>query len=58
MNCLFCQKGPAQGVNLFRVNAKGQPGVWACSAHIGQTDAGVDPEVRDIAETLNPRKRT
>lgn len=56
MKCLFCQKGPAQGVSLFRVNAKGQPGVWACERHIGQTDAAVDPEVRGIADALNPPK--
>jgi hypothetical protein len=53
VNCLFCQKGPAQGVSLFRVNAKGQPGVWACERHIGQTDAAVDAEVRDIAAALS-----
>jgi len=55
MNCLFCGKGPTQGINLFRVNAKGQLGVWACDKHIKQTDAMVDPEVKEIAEIINPR---
>lgn len=55
MRCLFCQKGLAQGVNLFRVNAKGQPGVWACAKHINQTDAQVDPDVSSIAAALNPK---
>lgn len=55
MHCLFCRKGPAQdqgGVSLFRVNAKGQPGVWACGDHIGRTDAKVDPDVLRIANAL------
>lgn len=55
MKCLFCQKGIAEGVTLYRVNAKGQPGVWACAKHIGQTDAKVDPEVREISEILAGR---
>jgi hypothetical protein len=53
MKCLFCQKGPAQGVNLFRVNAKGQPGVWACQKHIGQTDAKPDAETLEIVNILS-----
>jgi hypothetical protein len=53
MKCLFCQKGPAQGVSLFRVNAKGQPGMWACEKHVGQTDAAVSPEVRDLHAALS-----
>jgi hypothetical protein len=53
MRCLFCQKGPAQGVSLFRVNAKGQPGIWACGKHVRQTDAAVDPDVKTIADALS-----
>lgn len=56
MKCLFCQKGPQQGVSLFRVNAKGQPGVWACEAHIGQTDAKMDDVVQKLARDLAVRK--
>lgn len=55
MHCLFCGRGPAQGVNLFRVNAKGRLGVWACDEHIKNTDASVDAAVKLIAETVNPR---
>lgn len=50
--CLFCRKGPAEGVSLFRVNAKGQPGVWACAQHIGRTDAKIDPEVHHIVQII------
>lgn len=56
MECLFCKKGPAQGVIVFRINAKDQPGVWACQKHVGQTDASVDPNVRQITDSLS-RKR-
>lgn len=56
MRCLFCNKGPAQGVSLRRVNAKGQPGVWACDRHIGQTDAKRDPLVEEVIAALrSPR---
>lgn len=55
MRCIFCQKGPAEGVALFRVNAKGQPGVWACPDHINRTDATVDPAVKDIVSALDRR---
>lgn len=33
MKCHVCGKTPAQGVNLYRQNAKGVPGIWACAAH-------------------------
>lgn len=38
MKCVICQKGPMNGVTLYRINAKGQPGLWACDRHYGQTD--------------------
>lgn len=53
MRCIICRKGPSDGVNvLHRVNAKGQPGIWACSAHVGQTDANIDPETARIAQII------
>lgn len=33
MHCYICGKTPAQGANLYRQNAKGEVGVWACAAH-------------------------
>jgi hypothetical protein len=55
-HCLFCRRGLKDGVSLFRVNAKGQPGVWACERHIGQTDAKVDPITREITDIIQGRK--
>jgi hypothetical protein len=52
MRCLFCGKSPAEGVAVFRVNAKGQPGVWACEKHIKQTDATVDSAVKQITDAF------
>ena len=33
MKCLVCGKTPADGVNLYRQNPKGQLGIWACYRH-------------------------
>jgi hypothetical protein len=57
MHCLFCHKGPQQGVSIYRVNAKGQPGIWACKRHIGQTDAKPDPELEDIVNIISGKAK-
>lgn len=56
MRCVICQKGPAQGVSVFRINAKGQPGLWACERHRSQTDATVDPDLDDVVHTLEGKQ--
>lgn len=54
MNCCICHKGPQQGVALFRVNAKGQPGIWACKPHLSQTDAPpVDSAVAQFVDLVS-----
>jgi hypothetical protein len=57
MKCVVCQKGIAQGVPLLRINAKGVPGLWACHAHVNQTDASVDPVVLAITNALSRKAR-
>lgn len=57
MECLFCRKGPKQGVSVFRVNAKGQPGVWACAPHSKQTDAAISPDVIAVVSAISNPKR-
>jgi len=49
MKCFYpmCDKRAPRD-SLFRVNAKGQSGIWACSDHIKNTDAKVDPRVRIV----------
>jgi hypothetical protein len=54
--CIVCRKGPMDGVTVHRVNAKGQPGIWACTRHIKQTDAPpIDPDVQRIVSAIEGR---
>jgi hypothetical protein len=55
MKCHVCHKTPSDGTNLYRQNAKGQPGVWACAAHSKPVD---DELVRILAHlaTTTPEK--
>ena len=57
MKCQVCGKGPVEGVSLFRVNAKGQPFVGRCRAHLGAS-APVDPEVEAIVNAIDPKRPT
>lgn len=54
--CCICNKGPLPsqgGVSLYRINAKGVPGIYACEKHFPQTDgAPIDPELKEIVDTL------
>lgn len=54
IRCLVCNKGPTDEppTSVFRVNATGQKGIWACAEHIKQTDAEIDPEVQEIVSAL------
>lgn len=57
MKCVICKKGRAEHVSLFRINARGVPGLWACAKHIKQTDAPpVDPEVAELVKILERRQ--
>jgi hypothetical protein len=58
MVCMFCRKGPTgpDSVSLFRVNAKGQPGVWVCQRHIKQTDAPRDEFTETLVAILEGKK--
>ena len=52
--CCVCRRGPADvdgGVTIYRINPKGQPGIWACDTHrpAGQH---IDPEVREIIQII------
>lgn len=56
MHCVICRRGMRDGVDLFRINEKGVPGLWACQKHMNQTDAPpVSPEVASIVEAINPK---
>ena len=59
--CCICHKGPlpAQGgISIYRINAKGVPGIYACDKHLAQTDAPpLDPELKKIVDAID-RKET
>lgn len=56
MKCCICQKGPNDVSILYRVNAKGVPGIWACAEHIRQTDGVVPLEISDIVAALDAKE--
>jgi hypothetical protein len=48
-----CNRGPATtGHAIYRVNAKGQPGIWACEKHRALTDAPRDPELDRVVTVI------
>lgn len=59
IECCICHKGPAPeqgGVNLYRINKKGVPGIFACEKCLPQTDADpLDPELKRIVDTIGKR---
>lgn len=57
MKCFACdRRGPEH--SLFRVNAKGQPGIWACWEHKRNADAMPDPELERIVRELEHRSES
>jgi hypothetical protein len=49
MRCEICNQGPAQGVTVYRANAKGQPGIWRCGPH---RDEPTDPQTQELVDIL------
>ncbi len=55
MKCEICNKGPAEGLTVFRVNEKGVKGIWRCRAHVTSEQADkFDPEVIFITNIIDP----
>lgn len=50
--CEICSASVAKGASLYRVNPKGQPGIWRCIEHM---DKLPDPELRQIVEAVSER---
>lgn len=45
MRCMMCGVAPsAQAVAIYRLNNKGQKGVWACKAHYAEAKARYFPD--------------
>ena len=56
-SCAVCGKGPAEGVTVHRMSAKGRPGLWACNEHKDQFDGKVDEEILEITKILEGKRR-
>lgn len=58
LTCFYprCGRGLANGHAIYRINAKGVPGIWACKEHRANTDAPVDPVTDEIVETIESAK--
>jgi hypothetical protein len=52
LGCIICGRTMAEGATLYRVNAKGQPGIWACAKHINDTDSKPDAETVQVVTAL------
>ena len=52
MKCCICQKSIPDVNVLYRINAKGVPGIYACEVHVKNTDAKIDDETREIVNIL------
>lgn len=56
MKCFYprCQSAPwTNGKGLWRINATGNDGVWACDDHRRNTDAPKDDQVEEIVAILS-----
>jgi hypothetical protein len=54
MKCFhpMCTVSPQTGGALYRINAKGQPGIWACREHLQNTDGKIDPTVDKLTSII------
>lgn len=48
IQCEVCDKGPQDGVTVYRTNEKGVAGIWRCAEHEGATD----PETQEIIDAI------
>lgn len=55
--CLFCGRGPTDGVDLYRLNEKGERGQWTCGKHLARTDVKPHPEILAIKRVLQEPER-
>lgn len=57
--CCFsgCLRSVEAGYSLFRVNPKGEKGVWACRQHRWVSDQSPDPELDKIVDIVECDQR-
>ncbi len=52
MKCFICDRGPTEGITIYRINPKGENGIWACSVHRPITAPHIDPEIKEIVRII------
>lgn len=55
MICCICGLGPIQGISIFRVNKKGDIGIFACRKHMGQ-GVKIDKQVDTLVKIMEKRR--
>ncbi len=56
MKCEVCDKGPQEGVTIYRVNPKGVKGIWRCPLHLTNDQAEkIDSTVITICTAVERR---
>jgi hypothetical protein len=54
MECVVCGRSPAEGATVFRINPKGEKGIWVCDSHAQSDDPIVNEVVKAIQEGRTP----
>jgi hypothetical protein len=47
-SCHSCGRNPSDGVSVFRVNATGQKGIWACQMHYNDPVPEIEAMVAEL----------
>ena len=55
--CEICARGPAQNITVFRVNPKGEKGIFRCSQHLQSPPEKELRDITDLIEKARPQKR-
>lgn len=50
--CAVCGRGPSDGITVYRMNAKGEPGLWACNEHKDHFDGRIPDDVLGITPAI------
>lgn len=56
MKCHKCGMGLMTGTALFRVNPKGEPGIWTCAVHVKPEQ--LDPETQQVVAMIESANQT
>lgn len=52
MKCAVCNRSAAEGIALYRMNARGGLGLWSCNEHKDRFDGRVPADVLEITKLI------